>query len=161
MDSRSLETSRAAESAHAAHRQLIVSSAAPLVLMGTEILKAMLAINGGAAAATLWFLAAILHDRPGLAVPLVLPLACFGFGLTVAGCATGWSYFSHEQQAAALAAQQPILSEPFLQNTPASIEATRRASRYRRAALGAVFVSIASAVCGFSAAGIILVVNLN
>lgn len=160
MDNQSFEPSRAAERAHAAHRQAVASSFAPLVLMGTEILKAVLAINGGAAVATLWFLAAILHDRPDLAVLLVLPLACFGFGFTVAGCATGWSYFAQERQARALAAREPTWSEPFLRDTPVSIEAAGQADRYRRAALAAVFVSIASAVLGFAAAGIILVVKL-
>ena len=155
------ERVRAAEAAHAAHRQIVATAFAPLVALGTEILKAVLVINGGAAVATLWFLATVLHDRPALALPLVLPLASFGFGFTVAGCATGWSYFSHEQHAEALASQERIWSEPFIRDTDASIAKARGGRRYRRAALAAVFVSIASAIVGFVAAGIIMVVKLS
>lgn len=161
MNSQTSERSGAADFAHAAHRQAVATGFAPLVALGTEILKAVLVINGGAAVATLWFLGSVLRDRPDLALPLVLPLALFGFGFTVAGCATGWSYFSHEGHAEALGQQELSWSEPFIRDTPGSLAAGRRGRTFRRAALGAVFVAIASAVCGFVAAGIILVVKLG
>ena len=56
---------------------MMASSFAPLVLMGTEILKAVLSINGGAAVATLWFIGNVLRDRPSLAVLLVLMVWVF------------------------------------------------------------------------------------
>ena len=154
-------TRRAAEQAHAAHRIASAASVAPLVAMGTDILKAVSFINGGAAIATVYCLGAVLHDRPGLALALVAPLAAFGFGLTVAGCATGFSYFAQEQQARALGLQRRVAAEPFVIETDESRRALARGERFRRLALVSVFVGIASAVLGFSAAGIAFVVALR
>lgn len=152
---------RSAAAAHATHRAAVAGQFAPLVALGTEILKAMLLINAGAGAATLALMSATLASRPAMAQALVLPLSGFGFGLVVAGCATGWSYFAHEEQARSLALQTPVLQEPFLVDSEASLAAARGADRYRHLALGAVFVAIASAILGFSAAGAIMLLMIR
>lgn len=152
---------RAAEQVHAAQAQAAAGSFAPLVAMGTEILKAVALINGGAGVATLGFLAATLRDRPALTLALVWPLGLFGFGLTVAACATGWSYFSQASYADALRTQDLTWTAPFLADSAASGAARRRGDRYRGLAQGAVMVGIASAVTGFALAGAILLTMLH
>lgn len=152
---------RAAERAHAAHRLATATSFAPLVAMGNDILKAVSLINGGAGIATLFFAAELIRVRPDMAGALVWPLAAFGFGLTVAGCATGWSYFSHEQHARALGLKALTWSEPFVVDNDASRAAASQGERYRRLALGAVFTSIASVVVGFGAAGATMLLLLR
>ncbi len=152
---------RAAEQVHGAQAQAAARSFAPLVAMGTEILKAVALINGGAAIATLAFVAATHRDSRALALALVWPLGAFGFGLTVAACATGWSYFSHASDAEALRSQDLTWTPPFIAETAASRAARRRGALYRGLALGAVMVGIASAVIGFSLAGAALLTGLR
>lgn len=152
---------RMAEQVHAAQAQAAAASFAPLVVMGTEILKAVALINGGAGAATLGFLAVTHRDDPALARALVWPLGLFGFGLTVAACATGWSYFSQASYAEALRTQDLTWTAPFLADGAVSGAARRRGDRYRGLAQGAVMVGIASAVTGFSLAGTIMLVMLR
>lgn len=152
---------RAAERSHEVHLRATATSFAPLIALGTEILKAVALINGGAAGATLLFLSQSMRDHRSMALALVVPLAAFGFGLTVAACATGWSYFSHESYAEALKRQEMTWSHPFVVATPASTVAAKRGDFFRRLALGAVFVAIASAVIGFGAAGAIMLTMLR
>ena len=152
---------RAAERAHAAHDAAVAAGFAPLVAMSADILKAVSFINGGAAVATLLFVAETIRDRPALSGVLVLPLAMFGFGLAVAAFATGWSYLSQERLALAAARRETSWLEPFIRDTDASREADRQGLRFRGLAMAAVFVSMGSAVGGFSAAGIILLRNLG
>jgi hypothetical protein len=152
---------RAAERAHAAHAEAVATSFAPLVQMGSDMLKAVAFINGGAAAATLLFVAKAMQDHRGMALALVLPLTCFGFGLSVAGFATGWSYFSQSQYALALGARERIWAEPYLADTEASRAAARQGDRFRGLAVAAVLVSVASAVGGFALAGAIMWLNLR
>lgn len=152
---------RAAEQVHGAQAMAAAASFAPLVAMGTEILKAVALINGGAGIATLGFLAVTHRDSTALALALVWPLGLFGFGLTVAACATGWSYFSQASYAEALRAQDFTWTAPFLADSAASGAARRRGDRYRGLAQGAVMVGIASAVAGFSLAGAILLTMLR
>lgn len=152
---------RAAERAHAGHEASVASSFAPLVAMGHDILKAVALLNGGAAIATVGLMAAALRDSPSLARAIVTPLAAFGFGLTVAACATGWSYMSQARYAAALGSRETAWHAPFVRDTDASRAATRSGDRFRSLAMAAVFVSIGSAVFGFCAAGVILLVKLR
>lgn len=152
---------RLAEQVHGAQVQAAANSFAPLVAMGTEILKAVALINGGAGIATLSMLGTVLSGRPALALALVWPLGAFGFGLTVAACATGWSYFSHAGYAEALRLQDLTFVPPFTAETAASRAARLRGDRYRGLAQGAVMVGIASAVSGFSLAGATLLVMLR
>ena len=152
---------RAAEQVHGAQAQAAANSFAPLVAMGTEILKAVALINGGAGVATLGFLAVTLRDRPDLTLALVWPLGLFGFGLTVAACATGWSYFSQASYAEALRGQDFTWTPPFLADSAVSAAARRRGDLYRGLAQAAVMVGIASAVGGFSLAGWILLTTLR
>lgn len=147
----------AAERMHAAHAAAVAAAAAPLAGMSADILKAVCLINGGAAVATTLFVADTLRDRPPLALALVLPLSVFGFGLTVAAFATGFTYLAQERSAASLAAQERRWAEPFIVDTPASLSASADAERFRRLAFVAVLVGMASAVCGFGLAGAILV----
>ena len=151
----------AAERAHAAHDLAVATTVLPLVAMGTEMLKAVCLINGGAAVATLLFVSQSLRDDRGLALALVAPLATFGFGLTVAAFATGWSYFAQAEQGRALGLRQKSASEPFVIETEPSREASRRSDRFRLLALAAVMVSCASAVGGFGLAGAILLIRLG
>ena len=152
---------RAAEQVHGAQAQAAANSFAPLVQMGTEILKAVALINGGAGIATIGFLAATLRDKPDLTLALVWPLGLFGFGLTVAACATGWSYLSQASYAEALRTQDLTWTAPFVSESAASAAARHRGDRYRGLAQGAVMVGIASAVGGFSLAGVILLTKLR
>lgn len=152
---------RTAERAHAGHEANVASGFAPLVAMGHDILKAVAFLNGGAAIATIGLMAAALHDSPSLARAIVTPLAAFGFGLTVAACATGWSYVSQARYAAAVRARDTAWREPFIRDTDASREATRSGDRFQTLAMGAVFVSIGSAIFGFCAAGVVLLVMLR
>ena len=152
---------QAAEQVHGAQAQAAANSFAPLVAMGTEILKAVALINGGAGVATLGFLAAAHRDSPALALAMVWPLGLFGFGLTVAACATGWSYFSQASYAEALRGQDFTWTAPYLADSAASGAARQRGDRYRGLAQGAVMVGIASAVIGFSLAGAILLTMLR
>lgn len=152
---------RAAEHAHAAHGAGVASAFAPLVAMGNDILKAVAVLNGGAAIATVGLMAAALRDQPALSRAVVAPLAAFGFGLTVAACATGWSYVAQARHAAALGLRERAWQEPYIRDTDASREATRSGERFQSLAMGAVFVSIGSAIFGFCAAGIVLLATLR
>ena len=144
---------RAADQVHGAHASAAATSFAPLVAMGTEILKAVALINGGAGAATILFVAETLRGGRVIGPALVLSLGLFGFGLTVAACATGWSYLSQESYREALLGQDLTWSPPFVADTAASRAARRRADLYRRLGFVAVLVGIGSAVAGFSFAG--------
>lgn len=151
----------AAERIHAAHAEAVAAAAAPLVAMSADILKAVCLLNGGAAAATLLFVAGTLRDHRPLALALVLPLALFGFGLTVAAFATGFTYLSQERAGAALSLQERGPAEPFIRDNAASLAASREAGRFRALAFGAVLVGMASAVGGFALAGAILWLTLR
>ncbi|WP_375462108.1 hypothetical protein [uncultured Enterovirga sp.] len=146
----------AAERVHAAHAQAVAAATAPLVAMSADILKAVSFINGGAAVATLLFVTGSLRDHRSLALALVLPLALFGFGLTVAAFATGFTYLAQERSGTALSLQECGWQEPFIRDTAASLAASREAGRFRNLAFGAVLVGMASAVGGFALAGAIL-----
>lgn len=150
-----------AERMHAAHAQAVAIMTAPLTAMSADILKAVCLINGGAAVATILFVAGIARDRPPLASALVLPLALFGFGLTVAAFATGFTYLAQERSAAALPLQERRWTEPYILDTTASVTVTAEAARFRKLAFGAVLVGMASAVIGFALAGAILVLMLH
>lgn len=152
---------RAAEHVHAARASVVAGSFAALVAMGSDILKSVALINGGAGAATLVMMASALHDNRPLARGLVLPLCAFGFGLVVAACATGWSYLSHASSAEALRRREPIWTPPYLADTPESDKAAQAGLRYERLAFAAVLVGIASTVIGFCLAGFVALVTLG
>lgn len=154
-------TAATAERMHAAHAQAVAAAAAPLVAMSADILKAVSFINGGAAVATLLFVTETLRDHRSLALALVLPLSLFGFGLTVAAFATGFTYLAQERSGTALSRQERAWAEPFILETAASLSASGEAGRFRNLAFGAVLVSMASAVGGFGLAGAILWVMLR
>lgn len=147
---------RAAERVHAVHAGAAATSFAPLVRMGTDILKAVALLNGGAAAATVFVIGAGLSDKPGLARALVPSVAAFGFGLSVAAFATGWSYLSYSGHADALARVTYVWRPPFVEESPASTRARRRGDLFANLAFVAVMVSMASAVGGFAMAGFAL-----
>lgn len=151
----------AAGRAHAAHRAALAAAAQPLAAMGNDILKAVALLNGGAAAATLALVSSALASERRLALPLVLPLAIFGFGLAVAAFATGWSYLAqaHAAQAVALRTTRP--DPPYVEETEASREAARRGGRFQALAFAAVLAAMAAAVAGFLTAGAVLVLTLR
>ena len=149
-------TAGAAERMHAAHAQAVAAAAAPLIAMSADILKAVSLINGGAAVATLLFVTGTVRDQRPLALAMVLPLSMFGFGLTVAAFATGFTYLSQERSGAAWALQERAWAEPYIRDTAASLAASREAARFRGLAFAAVLVGMASAVGGFGLAGAIL-----
>ena len=155
------ESGAAAGRMHAAHRQAVAAATAPLVAMSGDILKSVSFINGGAALATLLFAAATIRDDRSLALALVAPLSLFGFGLTVAAFAIGFTYLSQERSAEALSLQERGWAEPFILDTPASLTASREARRFRGLAFGAVLAGMGSAVAGFVLAGAVLWLTLR
>ena len=154
-------TRESADRMHAAHLQAVGAASAPLVAMSADILKAVSFINGAAAVATLLFVAETLRDHRSLALALVLPLSLFGFGLTVAAFATGFTYLAQERSGIALSAQERTWAEPFIRDTPASLAATREGQRFRALGFAAVLTSMASAVGGFALAGGVMLVMLR
>ena len=145
---------RAASRVHSTHASAGATSFAPLVRMGTDILKAVALLNGGAGAATVFVIGSVVSNDPGVARALVPSLAAFGFGLAVASFATGWSYLSHASHADALARMAHVWRAPFVEDTAASTRARRRGDRFATLAFAAVMVSMASAVAGFAMAGL-------
>lgn len=141
---------------HAAHVQAVGAATTPLVAMSADILKTVSLINAGAAVATLLFVAQTLGDDRSLAVALTLPLSLFGFGMTVAAFASGFTYLSQERSAAALSLQERGWTEPFILDTAASLSASREARRFRGLAFAAVLAGMVSAIGGFGLAGGIL-----
>lgn len=147
--------------AHAAHRAELAAATAPLAAMANDILKSAALLNGGAAAATLALVAAALASERRLALPLVLPLAIFGFGLAVASFATGWSYLAQARTADAIAARTIRRDPPYVEETNASREAARQGARFQGLAFAAVLVAMGSAVGGFMTAGAVLLLALR
>lgn len=129
--------------------------------MSADILKVVSLINGGAAVATILFIAETISAQPSLALALVLPLSLFGFGLTVAAFATGFTYLAQERSGVALSHQERRWTEPFIADTVPSLAASAAADRFRRLAFVTVLVGMGSAVAGFGLAGATLWVMLR
>lgn len=146
-------TALAASAAHAEQDRAAAAATASLAAMGTDMLKAVSFINGGAAVATLLCVGQVVGELRPLARALVGPLALFGFGLTVAAFAIGFAYFAQRETAREIALRSRIAAAPFVTDSPASREAARRAERFWLCGFAAVMVSVASAVVGFGVAG--------
>lgn len=149
------------ERAHADHLRAVAGAERPLAEMGRDLLKTVALLNGLAAASAIVFVAATLRDERRMAFAFVFPLACFGFGLTVAAFATGWSYLAQRESSRALASRALVPTPPFVAETTASREADGRGRRFQALAFAAVLVAMVSAVLGFGLAAAILVRTLG
>lgn len=155
-----LTSTSARERAQHDHRRAVEAAEAPLAAMSSEVLRAAGLVNGLAAGATLFLLAAWARDRAG-AIWLVAPLSLFGFGFATASFATGWSYLAAEAHAAALRAMALTAVAPFVSETPASREAAARSGRFAGHAFAAVLVAMAAAIVGFCVSGAVLIALLR
>lgn len=146
--------------AHDDHGRACAAAETPLAAMSNEVLRAASLVNGLAAGATLFLLAAWARDRAG-AIWLVTPLSLFGFGFATASFATGWSYLAAESRAAALRAMTLSATAPFVVETPASQQANARSRRFSGLAFAAVLVAMAAAIVGFCVSGAVLLALLR
>jgi hypothetical protein len=145
-----------ADASHTHHRDGLQRLFESVITFSTEALKAAALINGGAAAGTLAFISQALQTKPQLAVALVGPIKCFGWGLFFAVLATGVAYFSQACFATSWSRDEYINEHPYILETKATNNWRDAGISFQVLAIALIFLAYILALYGFYLAANVL-----